>query len=412
MKAYIPNLSIKQRAILTAFGVLLLQGCSSSDAVVDEPAVTPTPDVPEVEQLVPVTFGIGTMAAETRTDGLDAGIQPWLRADGTSKTAATRSDDTWAITHIGDLTVIPKDKQVGVFGYYQGTEKWDSIYMRPDFFFNEPMTSQGRREDPVGSGNFSRSAYLDYSPLRFWPNGEGEMLSFYAYYPYVPFSFDSEGNGTGGSFGFSYHQNNTTLALGEFIFTVKDNASEQIDFMCSELTKNQLRTDHMTDDRRVPLIFYHKLSRILINIEIDEHSDFDKIKELKIEGVHKTGTFKADYMDLFAAWERPLIGSTLRNIGNVYVDQLPSSGSLTASEETALLLIPQRCEQESYFIKFKLQKKNEGPVQEFSFPLRDVWWAGREYIYNFTVDDENEVLDTTIFHGNAGTPVNGGAIEG
>lgn len=415
MKKFLANIMMKQGAALVSLGLLLLQSCSGNGAVTDEPEAVVTPDSPVVEwdRPVPVTFGIGT-AAGTRAGGMESGVQPWLRADGSSKNADTRSDVTWAITHVDELTVIPKDKKVGVFGYYQGIDTWDNIYMRPEFFFNEPMTSQGRREDPVGSGNYSRTAYLDYSPLRYWPNGEDEMLAFYAYYPYSDFTFDAQGHGTPSAatdYGFTYHQSNQTLAQGEFTFTVKDNASQQIDFMCSDLEYDQLRTDYLTGDHRVPLTFYHKLARILINITIDANSHFDKITELYIEGVHKTAVFKPDHMHHFSAWERPLIGSTLRNIGNVEVDQLPANGSLTASESTALLLIPQRCEQESYFIKFKLHNTTTGNNDQFSFPLRDVWWAGREYEYNFTVDDQNDVTNTTIFRGNAGTPVNGGTIE-
>ena len=107
---------------------------------------------------------------------------------------------------------------------------------------------------------------------------------------------------------------------------MKDNASEQIDFMCTELEKNQLRTNYMEGDHRVPLTFYHKLARILINITIETTSKYDKITELYIEGVHKKAVFKPDHMHHVSAWERPLLGSPLRLIGNVYVDKLPADG--------------------------------------------------------------------------------------
>ncbi len=343
---------------------------------------------------------------------------------GLSEQANTRADGTYYVEGHQN-NVIPAGRKVGVFGYYQGYEGWDTSPMRADFFYNEPMAV----ETPLQN---SKTTYLTYSPLRFWPNGnqdgKEEMLSFYAYYPYV------KDDAAATQLGLKLSKEEFLKGQGEFVFTCKDNASEQIDFMVSTLGKDQKRSDYLDGDKRVPLTFYHQLSRILININIDPATEtiidsdnnatvvtkprvYDQITEVKVVGVHKRATFIPSKIEERAKWEIPLNNNPIRLVGDVTVDNLPGTNqNLVGSPETALLLIPQRCQQETHKIVIKLHKVGQGTedndenYKTFTVALTDLWLSGRDYEYNFRVSETDELQDTTDFRGNAGIPEDGGLI--
>ena len=344
---------------------------------------------------------------------------------GLSEQANTRADGTYYVEG-HDNNVIPAGRKVGVFGYYQGYEEWETSPMKADFFYNEPMTVEAPLSDET------KTTYLTYSPLRFWPNGnengKEEMLSFYAYYPYV------EDAAAATALGLEMTKEKFLLGQGEFVFTCKDKASEQIDFMISDLDKDQKRSDYLDGDKRVPITFYHQLSRILININIDPATEtiidsdnnatvvtkprvYDQITEVKVVGVHKRATFIPSKIEERAKWEIPLNDNPIRLVGDVTVDNLPGTNqNLVGSPETALLLIPQRCQQETHKIVIKLHKVGQGTedndenYKTFPVALIDLWLSGRDYEYNFRVSETDELQDTTDFRGNAGIPEDGGLI--
>lgn len=345
---------------------------------------------------------------------------------GLSEQANTRADGTYYVEGHQN-NVIPAGRKVGVFGYYQGYEVWNGN-MGADFFYNEPMTV----ETPLSG---SKTTYLTYSPLRFWPNGnqdgKEEMLSFYAYYPYV------EDAAAADTLGLEIKKEPFLLGgQGEFLFTCKDNASEQIDFMISTLNKDQKRSDYLDGDKRVPMTFYHQLSRILININIDPATEtiididnnatvvtkprvYDQITEVKVVGVHKRATFIPSRIEERNKWVIPGKNDTIRLIGDVTIDNLPGTNqNLVGSPETALLLIPQRCGEDlvSQKIVIKLHKAGKGTedndenYKTIPFDLTDLWLSGRDYEYNFRIGEADDLQDTTDFRGNAGIPEDGGLI--
>jgi hypothetical protein len=343
---------------------------------------------------------------------------------GLSEQANTRADGTYYVEGHQN-NVIPAGRKVGVFGYYQGYEEWETSPMKADFFYNEPMTVETPLQD-------SKTTDLTYSPLRFWPNGnqdgKEEMLSFYAYYPYV------EDDAAATALGLEMTKEKFLMGQGEFVFTCKDKASKQIDFMISVLDKNQKRSDYLDGDKRVPMTFYHQLSRILININIDPATEttidsdnnatvvtlprvYDKVAEVKVVGVHKRATFIPSKIEDRAKWEIPLNDNPIRLVGDVTIDNLPGTNqNLVGSPETALLLIPQRCQQETHKIVIKLHKVGQGTedndenYKTFTVALTDLWLSGRDYEYNFRVSETDELQDTTDFRGNAGIPEDGGLI--
>lgn len=165
--------------------------------------------------------------------------------------------------------------QVGLFGAYTGVNTWDDLmtiaakasptaaetktlsqHYTANLFFNQPA-------DIVAGSE------LSYTPVRFWPNGkinstEYHRATFWAYYPY---------NATGdpGDLGVHITTDNigTGGGMGQIKFTMHTDASEQSDFMISDLkadcNKNTYPlTTTYGPPTSVPLTFHHMLAQVRV----------------------------------------------------------------------------------------------------------------------------------------------------
>lgn len=141
--------------------LLLLSGCSSSDTDIASS---------EPEQPVTVAAGvpIGFSVAQVDKSG--------TRASGFIKD----HDDASLTPANGDIDI--QDVGFGVFASYTGMYKYSASTVKPNFMYNDHVFWGGA--DPKWT----------YTPLRFWPNGEGEAegtegsvphyVSFFGYAPY------------------------------------------------------------------------------------------------------------------------------------------------------------------------------------------------------------------------------------
>ncbi len=61
----------------------------------------------------------------------------------------------------------------GVFAYYTGADNWETIgsSTKPNFMYNQQVTWS--------------SDHWTYTPVKYWPNADGEKVSFFAYAPYT-----------------------------------------------------------------------------------------------------------------------------------------------------------------------------------------------------------------------------------
>ena len=145
--------------MLAAMPLVLAAACADSDTDSDSPGVAGRP---------------GTAAVGFTAD---------MTAAGSPMPAA----GTRAANAINDLTTL-QAKAFGVFGCYTGLYRYLDSNVRPDFMYNERVWWQ--EAAPPASASWT------YSPLKYWPNGEGETtgaintgelphyVSFFAYAPY------------------------------------------------------------------------------------------------------------------------------------------------------------------------------------------------------------------------------------
>lgn len=177
-------------------------------------------------------------------------------------------------------TLLPDNGEVGLFGYSMPNDStwqmkltdvgYGSATLTANTFYNQEMTYSS------SDGTFS------YEPLRFWPN-DGSKLAFWAYYPYNA-SVVAGGRGENG-----IRINGATVGSGGFgsiTFTMNNDASQQVDFMVSNLIADKTKTDYPLvnegidgESNAVKLSFQHMLSQVRIYINdslYDDGSDVSK----------------------------------------------------------------------------------------------------------------------------------------
>lgn len=175
-----------------------------------------------------------------------------------------------------------------------------------------------------GATDGTKNAYPD--GYRYWPSGDTpDKLSFYGYYPSVSGSGITPPNG-----------------LGEFSFTAKNTAAEQVDFMVADVVANQL---YSSNDGTVPLTFRHMLTKVQVNFKTttavaDDASTTVKITGATFNKINNTGKLTASYNGTATStdWD---------NVSGVqtYAVAYPS-GALTATASTVapadiFLMVPQ-----------------------------------------------------------------------
>ena len=76
--------------------------------------------------------------------------------------------------------------RIGVFASYTDQMPYDQVTVTPDFMYNQEMYFRSYDEKSPEDENY-RSAYvfMDYSPIKYWPNNENGKISFFGYAPYV-----------------------------------------------------------------------------------------------------------------------------------------------------------------------------------------------------------------------------------
>lgn len=135
---------------------LLLAACGSGDDISSSSA--PTPD-----------SGSTPVSGENQPMAFEATMGTAFK--GSTRTPANEMNNTTLSANGG----------FGVFGCYTGLHRYSDSNVRPDFMYNEHVTS-------------TDGTTWTYSPLKYWPNGEGEVdgntgsnkhyVSFMAYAPY------------------------------------------------------------------------------------------------------------------------------------------------------------------------------------------------------------------------------------
>lgn len=156
---------------------------------------------------------------------------------------------------------------MGIFAYYTGQSAFGTGEdFTPDFMFNQLATRT--------------SSVWGYTPLKYWPNTEGDKLTFFAYSPhsdnYTSIQVVSENSDTG---------------LPCIEFTAPGNITLQTDLLVGE-AKNVSRTS--SDGGAVRFEMHHTLTRIRFSARtVKDHGNYLKtmaITSVSLKGAVSTAT--------------------------------------------------------------------------------------------------------------------------
>ena len=185
---------------------------------------------------LPVTFGY--YAARTATTRATEGQQ-----DG----VATRAQKETVVDGSTNRT-IPEGQSVGIFGFYQGQDKWTPKTFTADFMYNQPLVA-GEATDVTEKGADGKTdttvvrcalSYDNDANQKYWPNTPGDKLAFIAYYPWMEAPADDKLATLD-----TYIQPRFTKGggIGAFRFKVAANSKDQLDFMVSDSIVDQTKPD-------------------------------------------------------------------------------------------------------------------------------------------------------------------------
>lgn len=149
------------------------------------------------------------------------------------------------------------DKGFGVFACYTGLHKYEDSNVHPDFMYNEHVTWN------------STNNVWEYTPLKYWPNGEGEVagltgvyphyVSFMAYAPYSDTHTDAPGYCIS-SFSLQGEVGNPWLT-----YRLHSDVTKQVDLLYA----TQLDQKKPTIAYRVPFVFNHALACVGDQVTIE-----------------------------------------------------------------------------------------------------------------------------------------------
>lgn len=158
----------------------------------------------------------------------------------TAQTRGTETNNDATGTGIKNPTV-----GFGVLAYYTGQDNFatNKATAKPNFMWNQKVT-------------YASSAW-GYTPIKYWPNTDGDKISFFAYAPY------EDTPATGVSKGI-VPTAATATGYPELAFTVKTTASGQIDLVATNATQtgNEKTIDLEKTTGKVLFTFKHVLTRL------------------------------------------------------------------------------------------------------------------------------------------------------
>lgn len=110
-----------------------------------------------------------------------------------------------------------KTNGFGVFAYYTGQNNYVSNKFIPDFMYNTKVTGT--------------TTSWEYSPVRYWPNTDGDKISFFAYAPYVDVTSNSGTAKDLSTTGITAISSNNVNETPKVSYTLADDKTQSVDLL-------------------------------------------------------------------------------------------------------------------------------------------------------------------------------------
>ena len=324
-------------------------------------------------------FGLLTVGAlagcSSDDNGADVDVPAPIAFGATEVSLGSRASSAYYSTA---ETGIPLSQPMGVFGYqYPATADW-AASDTANFMYNRRMVSKGK--------NASGHTEFYYSPLSYWPQADTYRLAFFAYYPFASASSDtgiepSVAPGTG---------------MGTFAFTTKENSSEQVDFMMSDLKPNLTYVSSTTtaSGDTVSFRMHHMLSQVVFHVDTASvplgYTSFS-VKSIIMRNVAKRGTLKPTYTaDKVTTFEWTVDAATDND--SLTVDGIQKNS--TEDVPCRLLLLPQKNHDISLRVEVEaIPVGSQRPIVGYATMLMSgttaagIWKQGLTYYYTLRLKE-------------------------
>ena len=302
------------------------------------------------------------------------------------QSVVSRSQTSAPITHRQFLATIGKDS---LFLYTTIEENTDQP-------FQESSDSRAASVTTGNLGEFYLDAFYNgdtpfmngtkvtleegiwkYSPVKYWPNNEGDYLDFYGYTD-VPNTFQ-------------WNEEHKV-----FSYTLPSAAKDQQDLIFAQALKQKKQTV----EGAVKLNFYHALSAVLFKVgSLPEDITLSNLK-ITLENVKDKGTCTITNNNnaLSFAWDTD--DAEAKNYSQTFTSSDATNGYdaaddiSTISSETAFMMIPHTFEEGA---KLRIKFNVGGVPHEFEHPLAiaveggNEWKPNTKYTYSISIEEFVEV---------------------
>ncbi len=220
-----------------------------------------------------------------------------------------------------------KTNGFGVFAYYTGSANYNNS-TTPNFMYNTKVSV------PTGSTAFT------YSPVRYWPNNDGDKLSFFAYAPYIDVD---PTNGTAKdqtTTGITALSNNTYKSAPTVTYELAEDMTKSVDLLWGTKmgTTNGVNTDltrTTANVKSVGFTFKHALAKfgddinsiqaVLMpedNVPYDEKTTKVTISSITISSKENNNIVKSGIFDLEKGTWSPSTKDYMKNALNITIDNI------------------------------------------------------------------------------------------
>ncbi len=232
-------------------------------------------------------------------------------------TATTADAKSGAPTRATEKTKMADGDEVGVFAFSQGGKAWDEWTNRTaNLMYNQLMTVSG-------------DSALVYTPTRYWiPDS---LYSFYAYYPYAATAsaVTDEAEGpviTTGNIG-------KGSGMGSIVYHTPQLASQQKEFLVSDLITNQRLSSAATSASKVKFTLHHVLSELTFALNLSAFNTTNNtytvgaLDSVRLKNIATQGqlTSYSDNSTTTRVWTQTGYGTVLATDNNATFFLIPQS---------------------------------------------------------------------------------------
>ena len=230
----------------------------------------------------------------------------------------------------GDITTKDNIASMGVAAFFHSSDFDVAGIVEPNFMKNQLMEK------------VSKEAGWTYAPVKYWPEGDEQKISFFAYSPH------------------SDENNGLSLSYLQLSYVTPGNSQNHPDLLIATPQKNQVKTSSA-----ISFAFSHILARVSFTFE----GTSSAISDVKLSGIKTKGDISLDN----GTWS--IDGGTTGTVSYLYE---------SANGKDYMMLLPQMLTAEVKLSFFVGETSKEVALSDYGVPQ---WEQGLAYNYNIIIDN-------------------------